>query len=929
MNIIKTLREKKHITAYCLYAVIFAVIWLLLYGSSEYLFDYGSDIYKFYYPILLRLREFYQELFRGNFSVIDFDRLFGIDIILRSGYVGNPLYFATAFLSDSGLMHFFKYYAMAMMFFSGIAFIYMCGYFGKDPVRSALLSPLYLCCPFIMWYGICFYCFLPNFVTLPLIIVAMEKILRKESGKMLVISSALICICCSIYFWIYNILLAAVFAFVRCCFMKEENLFKRLWRYGFKGGMCALSGLLIAAFSAFPQIEGILSSGRLSGSRVSVLSSLFDFDYESYLNLFCSDTNYISIGLLQCIFVFMFLIHKGSKKETKTLCLLSILAILFPTLISALNGFTYIEHRWAFALSLLSAYAAVCVAESISDFSETERIIGAVVLSLYMLSLDYIFTAFGITAAIILIAVTNIGAVRKYMDKAVSAVNNKHSNLLQLIAAALSLVIVVFLVIMDSDQKITLKALICEAAVIIVITSGKGIKISHAPVIAAVAGIFVYFSRSYFCPVLDVSDIYDQMYEPLVNIRDHELEISEPPIRFECYDDKRNQNQSGNYDISGNSAMFSIIPGRHFSMMRKSCFDCNTYQSVNCAVGFDRRLPYLSVFGMDFLTDKHIDEAKQSYDNATYPDTIPFGFEKYSDHSTSEDSYSVYKNKYSLPFGFTYKDVMNESHKEKLNGADYGINLLYGASVESGVNTENIRSIDPSMHELSFDSTESIKIYESSNETYYLYELIPEQPVTESELYLSVFDTPSDDLYSTLKITTDSGITKLGYLYGAVFMGSFNWAVKLDNYSIRIGDIGSEQVNSISIVSSFPIEKMELTVLPHSEFEECFNELNRYTMENVSFGHDTVSGDIYVPEQRVLAMSLQYDKNWTAYDNGKKVDIFPVNECMTGMMLSEGSHSITLRYNNRYFTYGVVISVVSVIGCAASLAIIAQRKRSI
>lgn len=928
MNILKILKEKKYITAYCLYAVIFAVIWLLLYGSSEYLFDYGSDIYTFSYPILLKLREFYQELFRGNFSVIDFDRLFGIDIIMRSGYVGNPLFFATAFLSDSGLMHFFKDFAMTMMFFSGISFIYMCSYFGKDPIRSALLSPLYLCCPYLIYYSICFYCFLPNFVSLPIIIVAMEKVLRKESGKMLVISSALICIFCSIYFWIYNVFLAAVFAFVRCCFMEEENLFKRLWRYGLKGGMCAFGGLIFAAFAAFPMFEGILSSGRLSGSHVSVLSSLFDFDYESYLNLFCSNTNYISIGQLQCIFVFMFLIHKGSKKETKTLFLLSILAILFPTLISALNGFTYIEHRWAFALSLLSAYAAVCVAESISDFSETERIIGAVVLSLYMLSLDYILTTFSITAAIILIAVTNIGVVRKYLDKATAAVNNKHSNLLQLIVVLLSVMIVVFLIIMDSDPKITLKALICEAAIIIVITSGKGIKIAHAPIIAA-AGFFIYFSRSFLCPSLDVSDIYDQMYEPLVNIRDHELEVSEPPIRFESYDDKENQNQAGNYDISGNSAMFSIIPGRYLSFMNKSGFDCNTYQMVNSAVGFDRRMPYLSVFGIDFLTDKNIDTEKLSYDKAAYPDTIPFGFEKYSDHSTSEGSYSVYKNKYSLPFGFTYKNVMNEADKEKLNGADYGINLLYGASVESDVTAENIRTITPYTHELSFNSTESIKIYESSNETYYLYELIPEQPITGSELYLSVFNTPSDDLYSTLKISTDSGITKLGKLYDAVFMGNFNWAVKLDSYSIRIGDIGSEQVNSINIVSSFPIEKMELTVLPHSEFEECFNELNRYTMENVSFGIDTVSGDIYVPEQRVLAMSLQYDKNWTAYDNGKKVDIFPVNECMTGLMLSGGDHSITLRYNNRYFTYGVVISVISVIGCAASLAIIARRKKTI
>ena len=278
------------------------------------------------------------------------------------------------------------------------------------------------------------------------------------------------------------------------------------------------------------------------------------------------------------------------------------------------------------------------------------------------------------------------------------------------------------------------------------------------------------------------------------------------------------------------------------------------------------------------------------------------------------------KNKYALPFGFTYKNSIAESERIKENGADYGINMLYGAALEDSLaETLPIERISPVCSNADFTITESRELLGENKDEYITYVLTLDEPVTDGEIYLNLQGVPHDDMYSTVKATVDSGAVTLGELYNVASFKDFKWAVMLDNYTLRLRNVKGEPVTVITVVSSMEIEDFEVSVLPHDEFVSRYNELNEFTMKNVTFGNDAVSGEISVPDNRMLVMSMQYNEGWEAYDNGERVSTYPVNDCMTGIMLTAGDHSITLKYTNKYLYMGIALSAAGIIAAVIML----------
>lgn len=913
---------KKHpiITAGVLYLIIFIVGYMLFFSSSEYLYSEETDIHNFTYPILLDLREFYYGLFSGEASQINFDRLFGIDNILMTGYLGNPLYLPVIFFPGDSLLYFYKFSFLAQLFFAGAAFIYMSAEMGRSPVAAAAVTPLYLYCPFIMSFGISFNCYTPNLIFLPLMITGMERVFGKKSGKLLLITAFFTCLCGGLYFFIYNVALTVIYAFIRVIFMKEDSFGKRLLSFGSKGAACVITGFMLAGVLMLPQIMGVLYSGRVSSADNDVLSKIISFNSQEFFDIFCENESYVSLGFLQCVLVMIFLISRRSDKMLKLLLALCFAGICFPLMSAAFNAFTYIEHRWYYGAALLTAFAALNAICELPELSKTERILSASALLISMPGADHYFAKISVISALLIVFAANIPPVYAFLDKRIKETDSRRSNITELIIIVISVLTALFIMLLAmGDTDTVLKCVLYLSAIVIITTVGRGIRAYHYPLAAAAACIGAYFSQLSVISDLEAPTASRDIYLPLRQISDELADTEEAPIRFDCISDQDHRNYGPSYGIANNSAMFSILPGRYMTMMERSCFDRSTLNAVDCVIGFDSRIPFLTVFGIDFIQLLDMNRDLQNQSNADTErnkdpeNEILFGFERFGEYTANGNKYTVYKNSYALPFGFTYNNIIRESERVQQNGADYGTSMLYGAAVEDEIaQSIPLECISPPTNKAGFSMTKSSKTLGLNDDRYFTYEIELDEVITDSEIYLNLIGVPHDDIYGTFTAQVDSGTVSTATVYSGI-SSDFKWAAKLDDYTIRIGNVKGKPVSRITVVSSLDIDDFEISVLPHEEFLDRFNELNEFTMKNVYLGADTLSGEITVPDTRMLVMSLQYSENWTAYDNGSRVSTYPVNDCMTGILLSQGSHCIELRYENKSLYMGAVLSGVGLI----------------
>jgi hypothetical protein len=94
----------------------------------------------------------------------------------------------------------------------------------------------------------------------------------------------------------------------------------------------------------------------------------------------------------------------------------------------------------------------------------------------------------------------------------------------------------------------------------------------------------------------------------------------------------------------------------------------------------------------------------------------------------------------------------------------------------------------------------------------------------------------------------------------------------------------------------------------------------RYEGENIVL-------DVSTQVNAVLVMGDKYYRAWTATDNGKKIDIYPVNHVLRGVYLTPGNHRIEYEFSPWSFRLGSSLTYASFALFAAVLGWEWRRKR--
>lgn len=104
----------------------------------------------------------------------------------------------------------------------------------------------------------------------------------------------------------------------------------------------------------------------------------------------------------------------------------------------------------------------------------------------------------------------------------------------------------------------------------------------------------------------------------------------------------------------------------------------------------------------------------------------------------------------------------------------------------------------------------------------------------------------------------------------------------------------------------------EISLTEERLFEEI-NKRNNMSVENFRRNFKGFSAEYKSLGDNICFFSVPYDKGWSAYINGKEVEIIKATEFM-GVLVEEGIHHIEFKYKTPGFVIGLISTVISTIG---------------
>jgi uncharacterized membrane protein YfhO len=100
-------------------------------------------------------------------------------------------------------------------------------------------------------------------------------------------------------------------------------------------------------------------------------------------------------------------------------------------------------------------------------------------------------------------------------------------------------------------------------------------------------------------------------------------------------------------------------------------------------------------------------------------------------------------------------------------------------------------------------------------------------------------------------------------------------------------------------------------VLNNTRFREGYEILKASTLELTTFRNTYVEGQIHCDRDGLLYASIPQNGNWHVLVDGVEAEILLVGDCMIGVELTEGAHTVTYVYRNEAFSLGWKISLCS------------------
>lgn len=874
------------------YSVVFLAAFLLAYSPfllNEKTFILKSDGRTQHYALLVYLgraiRKYLLGILHGDFSVPLYDITIGLgaDIIgdLNSLGLNDPLNLLAAFVPTKYIEYLYGFLAIFRVYLAGLAFSCLCRYF-KKPCSHILIGCMIYCFSgYVLFTATRHPFFLPPMIQLPLLILGLEKILRKEKPYIFVF--AVVYSALSEYYHLYMMsIMIAIYFLVRFFDLYKEQRLKYFCRMIIRSvGYYAL-GIGLSAPVFFPAIFSFVSGTRAGFSNFQ--ATALSWYYARIFRFVAPPGSWNDLTLAAItLFSLVVLIFSKGRKSLKKILLFGFLIYLTDVGRLMMNGFQYQSNRWIFGLVLILSYMVVEMLPELLNVSWKAKIAFFSILFVYVsfsifttkarkLKYTLVGAAFLALTLLVIILVDNIGNYIK------NAKINETAKLKKQIGS------------------------ICCLLIVIINVGANGIF------------TFAADQGNYISNYEKVG--YET--EALENAAERELEgyLLNDPI--------------GRSDSSAYKITSSMSWGIPKMLIYNSSANANIIEFYNKIENTGRNQDFhVKSTGQQTIATTLLSEAYhvEPEKKTMY---LPFGYEKVK--KTRSENY-IFKNKYALPWGYTYdpKNVISYDDLNKLNGLQKQEAMLQVLALENSEKNNSLDDIVFSSIKVPYTSEYKnctlnegkLEIKEKNAKIILSFEM-PKN--VEAYLRLGEFDINESGVSDfTLKAECE-GISRSTFVQSTLS----KYYTGLKNYLFNLGyseDTRTTLMITFPTKGVFYLGDMSLYALPMDNYTNQIEALREEPLENIHWETNMISGTVDLSKDKILCMSIPYSKGWSATVDGQKTEILRGNYMFMAVPLTTGHHEIEFTYCSPGLKIGLSVFTISVVFLILQLLYFKKYKR--
>ena len=831
------------------------------------------------------LRETARGFLHGNFALRTYDFTIGMGDDINAVVRFHPLDYLSVFIPAGYTEQLYAFLILLRLYLAGLAFSLYAFYWKAEGTGVLSGALTYLFCGFVFELGIVHPIYVAPMIVTPLLLLGAEYMMEGRRRHSFALFSLMVYLgfTSNYYFMYIGSVALLVYVLIRFFVLFTHDRVRAFFSLLIRMTGAYLVGLMMSCVTLLPTLDRYFHSYR--SANLSERGNLFF--YEDFRRYFAWFVNLISpleasgngthlnfsVVVLPAIVVLL-CAGRGKWKSLKRVLLALLVFLLLP-----LGGYIMAvmhteNNRWVYLISLA---AAMCVAFASGFF-----------LSLNALQRR----ALAVTAVL--------------FDSAVLALTVLYPvNVYHILAAAeLTLFVLVRSALQKKDVRLSSASLVLAVTVVSVILGGY----------FTFGGRFGNLTRYYAPRGTTESFFSDSEYANYALAAG--AGENEPWERGfyrvdGIWDGSGEDNASLQLGYPGVQIYNSVLNAAQIKyLLDTENIGLTTMLHIH---SLDGRTGAQALAGVKYFQTPE-DKKEQ----------LPFG---YSRKVWTDGSMAVWENEYPVAFGFTTDKVIAQSDLEKLSGEQIEEIMLSAVSLEDGAAEEMEESRGLTLTDGSGETigirTQEISLPEGTDGiertgTGYLVRKkkaaleIPYERKAGFDVLVGFSALVPDGMGSAMKVKA-SGISKRVTLLSS----RQTYTLSRENYLVSLGYAKEDSTDTLRISFTkkgrYYLGAIRLVYIPRSGYEGVIAALNEYSLRDVSFGADTVTGSIHLDTPRFMLFQIPWSSGWSAEINGEDVPLLQADECYMGLPLPAGDHEICLTYRTPRGREGALLSLAGLI----------------
>ena len=847
------------------------------------------------------LRQTLRDFLHGDFALRSYDFTIGMGEDIGSIVRFHPLDYLSVFVPSSGTEILYAFIIFLRLYLAGLAFSVLAFRFSCEGGAVLIGSIVYLFCGYVFELGIVHPIYISPMIVMPLLLVGAEYMMdRKRKHSFALLSIMVYLGFTSNYYFMYiNSVALLIYVLIRFGAVYRENRVKHFFILFVRMVSAYMVGLMMAMITLLPTLKRYFDSYR-SQSMAQNTSLLVYEDLRRYFAWFINlispleasgNGTHLNFAVitLPCI-VILVLSGKQKWRGMKKLLLANLIFLLLP-----LGGYIMAvmhteNNRWVYLISLSVAMTvsfAAPMAGSLSSLQKKGLIAvtvlfdagTAVMTVLWGMNIYHLLAAAELTATTLLIL--GYGKSRSSGRKA------------SLQPAAVRV----------------MGMLLCVTAVSTVLNGyfTFGRPFGNLTRFYVPAGTTEsYFSRSRYANYNRVGSGIGGEEEGAPR------EWTDTFYRVDGYWRGSNEdNASIQLAYPGVQIYNSVLNASQIRYMMDT--DNAGLTTMLHIQTLDGRAPSEAIAGV-----RYYQTLKKNLHQ------LPYGFDK---QVWSGKKMAIYENKYPVNFGFTADTFISSSDYEKLGAAAKEEVMIHAAVVddEAAGRTDlaaELKQTDGRKETSSIESvelalpsgTEDIEPVEGG------YRIRKDKSSVSfsftrkagCDTLLELEGLVPHDMGTSLRVDADGISRKVTLL-----SDQQTYTLLRRDYLVNLGYSEEEEEDTLTLTfrdaGEYDLEAVRMVYVPRADFRECTQELNRHSLQNVTFAKNTVTGSVSLDAPRFMVFQIPWNTGWSLQVNGEDRELIQTDRCYLGALLKSGENEIRLTYRTPGSRTGMLLSLAGVL----------------